>query len=251
MALRTEGFQAGDLVTLIDRAVSHSELRVLCPAPSLPFADYACQRMSIESGSDLNSSLELSTSPQKPPSFSPLNAIPKHFDLSSSSSPQKPHPFSTPLGSKLDLSASQGDSGISSPMTRVKKTSVISASSLTPTTPRSSERNLERSMEHSFERSTERSSNHSLERLAPFHRVGSLSQMVLTVQDFVTALDGYVPVSLRGLPLHSSGTTNFSHIGGLERAKQVLRETLLWPTKVRMYVHTYVRATLGRLTGSL
>ena len=56
--------------------------------------------------------------------------------------------------------------------------------------------------------------------------MGSLSQIVLTVHDFVTALDGFVPVSLRGLPLHTAGTVNFSHVGGLETTKQVLRGTL-------------------------
>ena len=56
--------------------------------------------------------------------------------------------------------------------------------------------------------------------------------MVLTVQDFVTALDGFVPVSLRGLPLHTAGTSDFSHVGGLEKTKRALQETLLWPSKV-------------------
>ena len=179
-------------MTLIDRAISHSELRALCPAHSTPFdtpPDY-CQRMSIESGSDLSLSLELSSSPQKPTSSLSANSFPK----------------------LLDLSNSQLDSGISSPISQAKKKlSVVSASSLTPTTPRSLER----------------------VSVSPLTRVGSLSQMVLTVHDFVTALDGFVPVSLRGLPLHTGGTVNFSHVGGLEKTKQALRETLLWPSKVR------------------
>ena len=106
---------------------------------------------------------------------------------------------------------------------------------------RASMQSLEESMELDMERSgggggggggTERSSVRSSVRSAPLTRIESLSQMVLTVQDFVTALDGYVPVSLRGLPLHSAGAVNFSHVGGLERAKQILTETLLWPSKV-------------------
>ncbi len=56
--------------------------------------------------------------------------------------------------------------------------------------------------------------------------------MILTVADFLTALDGFVPVSLRGLPLHKFGTVDFAHVGGLESTKQKLRETLLWPSKV-------------------
>ena len=179
-------------MTLIDRAISHSELRALCPAHSTPFdtpPDY-CQRMLIESGSDLSLSLELSSSPQKPTTSLSANSFPK----------------------LLDLSNSQLDSGISSPISQAKKKLlVVSASSLTPTTPRSLER----------------------VSVSPLTRVGSLSQMVLTVHDFVMALDGFVPVSLCGLPLHTGGTVNFSHVGGLEKTKQALRETLLWPSKVR------------------
>jgi SpoVK/Ycf46/Vps4 family AAA+-type ATPase len=70
---------------------------------------------------------------------------------------------------------------------------------------------------------------------APLTRVGSLSQMVLTVHDFVTAMDGFVPVSLRGLPLHTTGTMDFSNVGGLEKTKRALQETLLWPSKVRRW----------------
>ena len=52
------------------------------------------------------------------------------------------------------------------------------------------------------------------------------------VEDFLNALNGFVPVSLRGLPMHSSGSVDFSDVGGLEKAKHMLRETLLWPSKV-------------------
>ena len=146
-------------MTLIDRAISHSKLRAVCPTHSTPFdtpPDY-CQRMSIESGSDLSVSLELSSSPQKPTTSLSANSFPK----------------------LLDLSNSQLDSGISSPISQAKKKlSVVSASSLTPTTPRSLER----------------------VSVSPLTRVGSLSQMVLTVHNFVTALDGFALVSLCALP---------------------------------------------------
>ena len=208
VASRTEGFQAGDLVTLIERAISHSELRALCPVvrPPGPFEatppSYHCQCVSIESASDLSTSLELSTSPQKQHSF-PL-APP-------------PPPFTPPGQRQFDLLPGQLDSGISSPIIpQVKRISVVSASSLTPTTPHSSMGG--RTVSGS---------------LPPMTRVGSLSSMVLTVQDFVTALEGFVPVTLRGLPLHTSGSVSFSHVGGLEDIKQTLRETLLWPSKVR------------------
>ena len=190
VASRTEGFQAGDLVTLIDRAVSHSELRVLCPTHYTPFdksQDHLYRKLSMDdSGSDLETSIELSSSPHK--SFHGRNS-PKSY---------------------LSLSESHQDSHLSSSTVQQKKLSVGSNSTLTPATPRSLEK-----------------------RGFVVTRVPSLSQMTLTVDDFVTALDGLVPVSLRGLPLHTTGTVSFSHVGGLEDIKQALRETLLWPTKVR------------------
>ena len=201
IASKTEGFQAGDLVTLVDRAVSLSELRVLCPSHLITGFDSPqgrrCRRISVDSGSDLESSLELSSSPQK--SFS---------TLPSSNILQKGHNF---------LESPLVDSGISSPATMAaaseikKKISVVSASTLTPSTPRSFEIG---GAPHMF-------------------KTGSLSQMYLTLYDFLTALEGYVPVSLRGLPLHSSETIDFSHVGGMESNKKILIETLLWPSKVR------------------
>lgn len=65
-----------------------------------------------------------------------------------------------------------------------------------------------------------------------FRKVHSLSHMTLSERDFLEALEGFVPVSLRGLPLHSAGSVDFSHIGGLENVKEILTETLSWPSKV-------------------
>ena len=64
------------------------------------------------------------------------------------------------------------------------------------------------------------------------HKSTSLSQMRLGVEDFVAALKGFIPVSLRGLQLHKSGLIDFSGVGGLETVKKSLKETLLWPSKV-------------------
>lgn len=161
----------------------------------------------MESGSDLSLSIELSSPPNK--AFSSPSPQKAH---SGGPSPHQKTGSTHPLR-HLDLSNSLPDSGISSPVVipQMKKMSVVSASSLTPTTPR----------------------NVKKVGVAPMSRVGSLSQMVLTVHDFVTALEGFVPISLRGLPLHTSGNVDFSHVGGLEKTKQRLRETLLWPIKVR------------------
>ncbi|CAD6890353.1 unnamed protein product [Tilletia laevis] len=52
----------------------------------------------------------------------------------------------------------------------------------------------------------------------------------LTMADFVTAQDGFVPLSLRDVKLEKS-TVAWSDIGGLHATRQTLRETLEWPTK--------------------
>ena len=57
-------------------------------------------------------------------------------------------------------------------------------------------------------------------------------KMRITARDFHVALKGFVPLSLRGLSLHSAGTVDFSHVGGMEETKKVLRETIEWPSKV-------------------
>ena len=68
-----------------------------------------------------------------------------------------------------------------------------------------------------------------------FRKIHSLSHMTLSERDFFAALEGFVPVSLRGLPLHSAGSIDFSHIGGLKNIKETLTETLSWPSKVVNY----------------
>lgn len=52
----------------------------------------------------------------------------------------------------------------------------------------------------------------------------------LTQQDFSQAREGFVPSSLRGVKLQSSGV-NWSDIGGLNETRRTLLETLEWPTK--------------------
>lgn len=53
--------------------------------------------------------------------------------------------------------------------------------------------------------------------------------IVLTADDFASALKGFTPASLRGVTLHSS-TTTFASIGGLRETRQTLLETLQYPT---------------------
>ena len=49
-------------------------------------------------------------------------------------------------------------------------------------------------------------------------------------EDFEKAREGFVPLSLRDLNLQKS-ETSWEDIGGLRKTKEVLRETLEWPTK--------------------
>ena len=53
--------------------------------------------------------------------------------------------------------------------------------------------------------------------------------VVLTSSDFERALKGFTPASLRNVTLQSSKTT-FSSIGGLRETRQILLETLQYPT---------------------
>ena len=64
-------------------------------------------------------------------------------------------------------------------------------------------------------------------------------KMRITAHDFHVALRGFVPLTLRGLSLHSTGMVDFSRVGGMEETKKVLRETILWPSKVILpYTYT-------------
>ncbi|OBZ91846.1 Peroxisome biosynthesis protein PAS1 [Choanephora cucurbitarum] len=54
--------------------------------------------------------------------------------------------------------------------------------------------------------------------------------LLLTQSDFTRAREGFVPSSLRGVKLQSSGV-HWSDIGGLNETRKALLETLEWPTK--------------------
>ncbi|KZV74257.1 AAA-domain-containing protein [Peniophora sp. CONT] len=53
---------------------------------------------------------------------------------------------------------------------------------------------------------------------------------MLKMQDFTKAQEGFVPRTLREVPLQTS-TVAWTDIGGLNDTRRVLRETLEWPTK--------------------
>ena len=55
-------------------------------------------------------------------------------------------------------------------------------------------------------------------------------ELQLTQEDFKKARDDFVPSSLRGVKLQSSGV-QWADIGGLNETRKALLETLEWPTK--------------------
>lgn len=70
--------------------------------------------------------------------------------------------------------------------------------------------------------------------------IGSAETLFVQLDDFLSALESYIPASLRGLSLHRSGSVSFKNVGGLEEAKRTLQETLLWPSKVTILYKTVV-----------
>ena len=54
----------------------------------------------------------------------------------------------------------------------------------------------------------------------------------LRVRDFDAALKGFVSTTLRGLSLTLNGVIDFSHVGGMTETKKMLKETILWPSRV-------------------
>ncbi|KAI0053237.1 AAA-domain-containing protein [Auriscalpium vulgare] len=76
---------------------------------------------------------------------------------------------------------------------------------------------------------------------------GVAKQMSLSADDFRTAHVGFVPLSLRDVPLQKS-TVEWADIGGLAETRRVLRETLEWPTK---YAAIFAQSPLRLRSGLL
>lgn len=72
-------------------------------------------------------------------------------------------------------------------------------------------------------------------------------ELTLIQQDFTKAREGFVPSSLRGVKLQSSGV-NWSDIGGLNETRKALLETLEWPTK---YAAVFAQCPLRLRSGLL
>ncbi|RCI02644.1 Peroxisome biosynthesis protein pex1 [Rhizopus stolonifer] len=72
-------------------------------------------------------------------------------------------------------------------------------------------------------------------------------ELKLIQADFTQAREGFVPSSLRGVKLQSSGV-NWSDIGGLNETRKALLETLEWPTK---YAAVFAQCPLRLRSGLL
>ena len=72
-------------------------------------------------------------------------------------------------------------------------------------------------------------------------------EIILDEADFAAALKGFTPASLRGVTLHSS-TTTFASIGGLQQTRQILLETLQYPTT---YAPLFAKCPLRLRSGLL
>ena len=64
------------------------------------------------------------------------------------------------------------------------------------------------------------------------HRIEGGFGPAITTQDLKEAVEGFTPVALRGVKLHTAGELGWCDVGGLSAVKGTLMETLLWPTKV-------------------
>ena len=50
--------------------------------------------------------------------------------------------------------------------------------------------------------------------------------------DIDIAISAIVPVSLKGVDFHKNSSVTWKNVGGLDMAKQLLTEILIWPSKV-------------------
>lgn len=75
----------------------------------------------------------------------------------------------------------------------------------------------------------------------------SISEICLRQEDFDSALSGFIPASLRNVTLQHS-TTTFESVGGLDETRQILRETLQYPT---LYAPVFAKCPLRLRSGLL
>ncbi|KAI4210980.1 MAG: hypothetical protein LQ351_006207 [Letrouitia transgressa] len=88
---------------------------------------------------------------------------------------------------------------------------------------------------------------HSESLIRNLHSPTSSSNLSISSQDFLLALKGFIPASLRNVPLQSS-TTTFASIGGLRSVRTLLLETLQYPT---IYAPIFAQCSLRLRSGLL
>lgn len=92
-----------------------------------------------------------------------------------------------------------------------------------------------------------RARNEALSRCVGESLDKDVSTIHLSRADFDAAISGFTPASLRNVTLQSSSTT-FSSIGGLQETRQILLETLEYPTK---YAPIFAQCPLRLRSGLL
>lgn len=233
VALRTEGYQPGDLETLVERAISHAELRTLNPMGSLSLMSVDSDpllsespKSKIRSHDTSLSSLEKEPTGMDIPSTLQGCSSP-HFALSSS-----PSQVSSPTGAASSPRLIRAATPTRLPPLQQAATPPHSSQVATPP-PQRKLIDPGGGILPSFGRTdSSQTVVYVGDPSLSLRKIYSLSHMTLSERDFFAALEGFIPVSLRGLPLHSAGSVDFSHIGGLKNIKETLTETLSWPSKV-------------------
>ena len=54
----------------------------------------------------------------------------------------------------------------------------------------------------------------------------------LQMSDYDAALDGFIPAALQNVSLHQAADQGWEAVGGLQDVRNVLLQTLMWPSKV-------------------
>jgi len=72
-------------------------------------------------------------------------------------------------------------------------------------------------------------------------------QVILTEEDFQWALRGFTPSVLLNVPLLPPGDLTWKDVGGLQDVRQVLEQTLLWPSKVQTVPMFHLKIKYQRL----
>ncbi|GFQ91889.1 peroxisome biogenesis factor 1 [Trichonephila clavata] len=66
-----------------------------------------------------------------------------------------------------------------------------------------------------------------------------LNEIPLNLDDFQMALEGYVPSSLRGIPLQTHDYKTWNDVGGLEEIKKTIQQIIMWPIKYKQIFKSY------------